>query len=659
MEVTIKRHCVESDSEQGLSLLQRNLLDHPAKIRIASAPTGAGKSYAFERAMERGERVLFMVPTRRLAQNLLAGLMESLTVRCGWSVEVTGRKLAEWNSDATKRLKEEGLTAITPHRIREIFGLYPSRDEGEMIVAIPESVSHLLTREQRQRGQTDVGILSLLMNFEHIVFDEFHTISARGFGLAGLVAKLAASLEGARAKVSFLSATPLDIGAVLRRLEVSEEDVKELHEILTSSGRIVHGDVRLVLEEAPSMIGMVQDRREELKQELDTGRQVVIIYDALHELMGQLRDLKAFLQQMGVAPRKALLINSISDSVSGDSGTGFFAMGREHRPETFDVLIATASVEMGVNFRANLIFMDPGFEPMNFLQRYGRAARGDHRGTVFVRWDAESTGKRPWLRELCRCLEEHDGKELEISDLTEILSRSTRLRFEDSSEEDKYFGRLSLRAAYAAGLYWNVIMKHWSSRGARWKHLKSHQPKPAAHVYALLMEVRSMEQDPILGTSVKNWCDAFEAQARIMRDIGARIRVVDSEGVTQSVPILWIQRYTDILQRFPISYSDKDGMEEVVIDDKLDRLTDGRKRYVPAMKNVRFPHTLYTTPIRDNSSLVDEWCRCFTSRNGVEGEAWFEYPEAMAAAEKLVRLTGLVVTDDDEGLELGSSNCIL
>jgi hypothetical protein len=38
--------------------------------------------------------------------------------------------------------------------------------------------------------------------------------------------------------------------------------------------------------------------------------------------------------------------------------------------------------------------------------------------------------------------------------------------------------------------------------------------------------------------------------------------------------------------------------------------------------------------------------------------AWDDYPEAMAAAEKLVRLTGLVPSDDDT-LSLAASHCVL
>lgn len=50
--------------------------------------------------MTRGERVLFVDPTRRLAQNLLAGLAENLTRDHGWPKEVAFQKLALWSSDA-------------------------------------------------------------------------------------------------------------------------------------------------------------------------------------------------------------------------------------------------------------------------------------------------------------------------------------------------------------------------------------------------------------------------------------------------------------------------------------------------------------------------------------------------------------------------------
>ena len=56
----------------GLSPMQERLLHSDKFVRLVSAPTGSGKSYAFMRAvLDEGEHVLFIVPTKRLLQNLI------------------------------------------------------------------------------------------------------------------------------------------------------------------------------------------------------------------------------------------------------------------------------------------------------------------------------------------------------------------------------------------------------------------------------------------------------------------------------------------------------------------------------------------------------------------------------------------------------------
>ena len=372
-----------------------------------------------------------------------------------------------------------------------------------------------------------------------------------------------------------------------------------------------------------------------------------MVYNSLSDLILQLSAMREVLREAGVVPGRALLINSISDSTTGDDGSDFFRVGREQPPEKFDVLVATASVEMGVTFRANLLFMEPGFEPVNFLQRYGRAARGDHDGRVIVRWDEEAANRQPWLREFRRWMEERDGHEVSIGELTSMLGREAILRFRDDSRGDViHFGRLPNRAAYAAGLYWNVLMNHWSNRGGRWGHLKAHKPKPAVHIYALLREVRTMECDRIFGRLVKKWCDGFEKEAGTMRDIGTRIRLVDERGRSMMAPELLLRRRTDILERFPLVFSDRDGIEEVQVKGGLEDWIKEEGRFVQATKTVLFPHREPSAQVPDDSSLVDEWCRILNDRSCSDSVAWDEYPVAMAAAEKLVRLTGLVVSDE-------------
>lgn len=651
LEVTVARHCVASSPETGLSPLQTDLIQHPAPVRVADAPTGAGKSYAFERAMaDRGERILFVVPTRRLCQNLAAGLRESLMRIHGWSESRAGAKIAIWNSDESLRLRNAGVERIGTRRLREISDLNDAVEGGEMIITVPEVVSGLLLRPYPEKSLSDKGVFDILMGFEHVVFDEFHTISPRGFGLAGVFAKLAAEYPGVRAKVSFLSATALNILPVLHGLGIPEDRVACLSETLTSEGRAVHGDVRLVLCRCAAMTDLLRERIGDLVHEREEGRQVVIIYNQLADLQRQLPELESLLRSAGVGPGRALLVDSLDDSRAGGNDTGYFATGRDRDPLAHEVLIATASVEMGVTFRANLLLMEPGFYPMNFLQRYGRAARGDHGGQVWVRHDEALESRLPWFRELRRWVEEHRGRVVSIHDLTGVLSRSARRRFgaaESSSE--RHFGEMPSRAAFTTGLYWNELERHFSNRGHRGNHLRELSPKPAKRIGALLGEVRKMEKDPVFGPACVAWREGFERECRTLRDIGAAVLVREREGRGSSFRVseTWLRRNTDIPREFPLLVGE-DGMEEFRISGVLgDHLLE-RKNWARPVRHVRFPHTEYTAALPDDVALVESWLREFTRREGAESMAWEDHPDGMKAAEDLVRLTGLVVSAENE-----------
>ncbi len=646
MDVTIARHCVENDPETGLSPLQKNLLFRPEKVRIVDAPTGAGKSYAFQEAMIAGERVLFIVPTRRLAQNLIAGLHESLFREAGWQPEAVNKKLALWTSDATDRIKAQGETNVGSRRVREISGLNTGIEGGEMIVAVPEVVSHLLLRSRMEKGQTDVGVFEILSQFEHIVFDEFHTIAPRGFGLAAVFAKLASEYPGSRAKVSFLSATPLNIQAVLNRLEIPENQITHLEETLTEKGRPVHGNVKLSFRNCENMVSLISGEIAAIQEEIAAERQVVVIYNNLADLQRHLPKLTDTLISAGLSAGQVLLVNSIDDSRVNIVDSDFFSAGRHQQPEKFDMLIATASVEMGVTFRANLLFMEPGFEPLNFLQRYGRAARGNYDGRVIVRIDDILRRRHVWVRTLEKWVSTNAGQTVQIDDLTEVLSHEVRKRFKDCPENgQRHFGKLPNRAAYSAGLYWNVLMNHFSNKGHRWKHLRNHQPKPARLIFAELQKVRRMETDARIGPIAKEWCDRFEKEARTLRDIDKGVRVIDEHGEQWHAREIWLRRNTDILDRFPILVG-KDGQEEVCIRGTLGSSLRNKPGFIKATRRVRFPHTEYTAEFTDDPSLVDNWCRALRDSSGPEVMAWERHPQAMAAAEKLVRMTGLVVSDE-------------
>lgn len=660
-QLVVERHCVPASSKHSdLSPLQYALLHAPEPLRIADAPTGAGKSYAFQWAMRQGQRVLFIVPTRRLAQNLAGSLVRELVTQAGWPAEKAENKVAIWSSDATARMREQGMLKISGHRVRQIQGLDDTREGGEMIIAVPETVSHMLLQRHLEPGQSALSVLDLLANFEHIVFDEFHTIGPRGFGLAAVCAKLAADFGWSRAKVSFLSATPLSIRPVLEKLGIPGNSIAELHESVSAEGRPLHGDVVLGFSSAASLADLAEAHADALGREVEAGRQVVLIYDKLGDLRRELPQLRRIFADQGIPPERVLAINSIDDSGTGTTSTGF-ATGRHRNPDDFAVLVATASVEMGITFRAaNLLFMEPGFEPMNFLQRYGRAARRGADGEVWVRSDEASRNNKPWLRELTDWAGRQDGQRVGIEALTEILSRATRAEFGEAlGEDNRYFGTLPNRAVYTAGLYWNALLRHPSvAKGPRKEHLLAHTPDSARAIYSWLRTVRQMESHRIFGASAKTWCDRFEALAYTLRDIGERIRVIEGDGRIIEVDALWLRRETDIPDRFPARQA-SDGKDEIHLPGSLDdHLLEERNRVRP-MVTVFFPHTRYTAQLPKDNDLIDTWCRNLKGRGGPEAAlAWDDFPEAMRAAEKLVRSTGLVVSDDDT-LSMASGSLVL
>lgn len=647
MEVTIARHCVGRDPTTGLSPMQSALMEHPLPVRIVHAPTGAGKSYAFKQAMLKDERVLFIVPTRRLAQNLAAGLLEDLVIQDGWSEAQAGAKVIIWSSDTTRSLLAQGETQIGARRCRELYGLDTTRIGGEMIVAIPEVVAGLLLRRRLEAGLSGTGILDVAECFNHVVFDEFHTISPRGFGLAAVCALLAAECPGIRMKVSFLSATPLDIAPVLKKLGVPLEKTVHITEPLSDSGRAVHGDVRLSLCEYPDLAQAVEDHLGEVISQVAVGQTVVLIFDELRKLQDQLPHLSSLFSKAGLKPGEALVINSLDDSRKGGESDGFFHWGRHCDPRRYKAIVATSSVEMGVTFRTSLLFMEPGFSPLNFLQRYGRAARGDVSGHVVVRTD-ERMHDRMWFRKLQKFVQKHDGETIGIEALTAVLTKKIRKDFEPQPEET-CFGALANRAAYAAGLFWHVLIEHPSMKGYQAGHLRKLQPGPSRLIRALLAEVRKMGQDALFGRQAEKWCTRFEVEARRLRDIGPKIRVREPDGGSFEIQEDWLQKNTDILKRYPVCEG-ADKLPEVSIPNRLEHYLLDKKNYVKRQVETIFPHCGYSEWLEAGSELVDHWCRRFKAGNGVS-DAWQRWPDSMAAAMRLVRLTGLVVGDEAVGME--------
>ncbi|CAA6819445.1 MAG: Helicase conserved C-terminal domain-containing protein [uncultured Thiotrichaceae bacterium] len=652
MKLTIARHCVENINK--LSPLQQALLDDPCRVRIADAPTGAGKTYAFQQALlEQNARILFIVPTRRLAQNIASGLMAELK-QAGWPESKAQRKVAVWNSDETLRLKEEGVTNVNGYRVRQISSLDNTSKGGEMIVAIPEVVSHLLLTRWNAKGIAGIGVFDVLADFDHIVFDEFHTIEARGFGLASLFAKLASVTDEetgnaiGQAKVSLLSATPLKIDGVLKELGIAKEQISILKESIVPEGRALHGDVELSLHDRPNMLGLIKEQVSIISQEVNACRQVVVIYNALGQLQRDLLDIAHCFNQNGIDAKQVLVVNSIDDTGREGLHSCGFAVGQKQDPDSFSVLIATASVEMGVTFRdANVMLMEPGFAPMNFLQRYGRAARRDKAGQVMVRIDSDLMNANDWIRELNNWMQDHQDTTQTIHALSKMLSKTVQMAF-DSDDDGLYFGELSKQAIYTSGLFWYELLKHSSNKKFRGQHLYEHQPKSAKRIAALIKTVRQLEQSEEHAKYCEIWLEKLREQALQLRDIGKRVKVIESSGRVITPGLLWLQRETVITTKFPVQ-SDDNGNEYFQLYGELHEYFVDKKNQAKRMMDCCFPHRQGSVPIEVKKGMQKEWSRHLHDQRDSDTEfAWEDFPDAMKAADDLVRLTGLIPGDESD-----------
>lgn len=645
VEIIIPRHAVPSDPVTGLSGLQTAMMDDPAPVRIFSAPTGAGKSYAFQKAMrERGARILFIVPTRRLAQNIAQGLIADL-VESGWTPAEAGRRVAIWTSDASRKLKEaQPELSVQKLRLGELRDDGGPQGRGMMIVATQESVVNLLLGRVPGRDAMDPQSIYDFLRLDHVVIDEFHTVDTRGMGLACALATITSQIEGG-ARLTFLSATPIDVRATLisfglpaEMISVRQEEVVTGTQAQTEGLRAVHGDVTLRIEIGDGILSALQRHQEEIRATLargDSGRQLVIIYDSLKRLMADKAELGAFLDALGVGVDQRLAINSTDDSVEHASD-GVFTFGNLNDPLRFKVLIATSSVEMGVTFKAGMIVMEPGHDPCSFVQRLGRVARGDLEGLVVVHATHAQIERAGWLRLICADLK-HRGRRVPVNDFIQAVLKGTRQRFDvsglDPEAEDETFRRMPQMAVWCAALFW-LAMEQAEWRKVIRGNFREFRPRKASRMGALLSGLLQSSN-----RATQAWARTMLEEARTLRVIPEKVVLVEPDGFSKSIS--WhLYASTQELVDAPYSVGDRDELCVRVSRPiaEIEAALGGLR--VRRREETLLPHEQRTLMV-DADRMRDDWVRTvggYLKQPGLTGGD----RDAIETALKIVRLTGIV-----------------
>ncbi len=659
----------------GLSPMQERLLRSEKLVRLVSAPTGSGKSYAFMRAvLDEEARVLFIVPTKRLLQNLIEDARgqarEKLGER-GWAerqIEAwIEERILEWSGNQVGAARE-GLPAV---RVRQLLNVGAPSDAG-VVFAIPEVVVSMISGV-RVRGAGAINPFFYLRAFDHLVFDEFHTIDDRSFGLAALFALLA--VEERQGKVSFLSATPIDVTKVLERLGVGSGDIEQISEEVVTGHppdhRPIHGDVTLGWSES-SIVEALSCNLETVQASISEGGTVIVIYDSLQRLKVEEPAIRAMLSGIGVRDENVLSINSIDDS---RRKPGEPRRGRPYTdPREYAVLLCTSSVEVGVTFHSTLMVMDPGHRLASFVQRVGRVSRGMRNGRVIVSIPEGRRNRHAWTRNIAAMIERSDA--IDVRTFTAEILRDARRRLEPTRRETKtgptaegsavpFFGRASWRGAFWAALFVVAVQRTRMGvqRGAR-NRLHGLSPGIVEFVNAKITEILSVREVndclPLRAQPHKAWVDALFRMALAYRDIGATIEVVDPNGDRRTVQESFLRRTTDVLDRFVEEYEDgarvvrllRCGLDEEI---RLGRQGRGAGRL---SLHIRSPvdEGSFSVSIREsdrgterlNTRLVREWRHRFDRFIPVQGEGSDDpRRRVVAAATALVERLGAPPLEED------------
>ena len=613
--LTVRRHGIFLNAD-GLSDFQEQLLSSPSMIRMGVAPTGCGKTFAFIRAVEKGQRILFVVPTRRLGQNIIRGLYEDLQ-RIGWSAEKIAKKIALWSSDGRALMVEQGVKNPTQKRLQDITML-SFAEGGEFIVATPESLSWLVLDPRRfpLAGVTDQTVIEVIARFDHVVFDEMHTITEKSFSQCLIMARLATKNPDLNCKITLLSATPLETSGAMACFDIAKEQIAIIKGDIysTSEGerpdlRIIHGDVGLHLVPNTGLHQLLEQNRDTVMSEVKAGRSIILVYDELYG--GLTKDLDAIgasLDKMNIPPEDRLLISSADDSSQNAKGHKCFCSGRDKEPSNYKVLVCTSSVEVGVTYKTRLMMIEPGHSEASFLQRFGRVARGDINGHVYVSVSDKALCRHAWLKRLQCFVTANNGKSIDVQELTDNLTQDVSHLFKTQKKQNPFasqanwFGQMPERAAAIGGLAWCFMMDHHGIKKERKTALLNSAPPIAKEIYGLLRRIEVLGSNPQYTACVATWRSTFLNEVMAYRSIGEQVKVVYPKG-SHTLSLKGVMNNTSILDRFDLTYDDNGGLQVFIdADSWRDYSSDHQHRYSDRGAIV-WPHTDRQTSIEKNRAV--------------------------------------------------------
>ncbi|MDD2622401.1 MAG: type I-D CRISPR-associated helicase Cas3' [Bacteroidales bacterium] len=343
-----------------------------SEFTIITAPTGTGKSYAFpfpvinakkkSKPFEEGRiRGLIVLPTNTLIDELSENFSKTypfLNVK-----KITGRTLDE--------LAVKGFDRWS--KVNELC-----KGDTDLVITNPDIINYAMHGGYHKNAWQNTGrnnFYNFLEYFGYIIFDEYHLYDESQIAnLFTLIYLRDIFLqENNKIKFFFVSATP---EKALKNLLINKgykvEEVIEGVVGNADNSRAIHGLINVEFCSTLNQFALINEYKSEIKDIIDSGKRVLIVLDKLNEVQLLSDD----------------LANKFPESVIYQS-TGYIqnAENQQRKIHEANIIVATNKAEVGVNYNVEYCIMQPGKYYQNFVQRFGRIARGYLEGKVVVNMD--------------------------------------------------------------------------------------------------------------------------------------------------------------------------------------------------------------------------------------------------------------------------------
>ncbi len=332
------------------------------EINIIVAPTGTGKSFAFP------------LPIIQAKES-----SSPFTIRKGIIIAPTNALIEDMQRQFLKHFSEIKVSVLNSlildekdtHGVERWKEIQRIINDSDIIITNPDLLNFAIMGGYANyvKGQR-IWIEVFLERFDYFVFDEYHLYDEEQIAnILSLVLIRQKLMPHFKSKFIFTSATPeKGLEEFFLAHSIPYQFFQEELSNKEAISRAIHGELVINFLNSSNVMEYISQDKAVIEKAVFERKRVLIIFDKLKELQKTKSLLKKCFPSLKIAE---------------DSGYMTHAQQKDDT-KTANIILGTNKIEVGVNIDVDTCFMQPGKYFQNFLQRFGRVARGKNSGEVFI-----------------------------------------------------------------------------------------------------------------------------------------------------------------------------------------------------------------------------------------------------------------------------------